>query len=84
MEEISRQASFQSVAWLLLTAFSQVYSENCEQKAEWKYLKSLPFAQKRSNYKVVAKESVAAEQIRAIKKESSILYQDYSKDAEAF
>jgi hypothetical protein len=30
MEEIPRQSSSQAVAWLLLAAFSQVYSENCE------------------------------------------------------
>jgi hypothetical protein len=39
VEEISREYSIQTMAWLLLMAFSQVYSENWEQKAEWKYLK---------------------------------------------
>jgi predicted alpha-1,6-mannanase (GH76 family) len=35
-EEISRQLSIQTVAWLLLAALSQAYSENPVQKAEQK------------------------------------------------
>jgi hypothetical protein len=37
-EEISKR-HIQAVPWLLLAAFSQVYSENQEQKAEQKDLK---------------------------------------------
>jgi hypothetical protein len=33
--------AIQDMAWTLLSAFSQVYSENCEQKAEQKDLTSL-------------------------------------------
>lgn len=40
VEEISRQHSTQVVAWILL-AFSQVYCETGEQKAEWKDMKNL-------------------------------------------
>lgn len=40
-EEISKQCSIQAVACVLLNAFSQIYSENQEQRAEWKDLKIL-------------------------------------------
>jgi hypothetical protein len=43
------------VAWQLLAAFSQVYSENWGQHAEWEDLKNVPFGQKRSIFKVVDK-----------------------------
>jgi hypothetical protein len=32
-EEISRQSSIQGVSWVLMAAFSQVWSNNPEQKA---------------------------------------------------
>lgn len=38
--EISRKPSIQVVAWILLIAFSHVYSENQEQKAQLKTLES--------------------------------------------
>jgi hypothetical protein len=57
-----------STAWVSLAASSQVYkNEDCEQKSEWKGLKHLEFAQKSAG-KLRAKESVAAEEMRAIKK----------------
>jgi hypothetical protein len=40
-EEIPRQHSIQAVAWILLSSFSQVYSENWEQKAEQKKIEKL-------------------------------------------
>jgi hypothetical protein len=40
VEESLRQPSIQAVAWLLLAAFSQIYSENWKQM-EQKYLKSM-------------------------------------------
>jgi hypothetical protein len=46
VEEISRQPSIQTVAWILLAVLSQIYSENEEQKAE-KIWKNLQFGQKR-------------------------------------
>jgi hypothetical protein len=33
VEEISKKPSIQTVTWVLLVAFSQIYSENWEQKA---------------------------------------------------
>jgi hypothetical protein len=57
VEEISKQPSIQAVAWLLLDAFSQVYSENQEQRTEQKFLKNLQFGQK-SQCKVGAKEEI--------------------------
>jgi hypothetical protein len=44
-EEISKR-HIQAVPWLLLAAFSQVYSENQEQKAEQKDLKMCSLARK--------------------------------------
>jgi hypothetical protein len=41
VEEISRQPSIQAVVWALLAAFTQIYSGNKEQKAEWKDLEKL-------------------------------------------
>lgn len=41
MEDISRQLSIQAVSSLLLSALSQVYSENVEQKSEQKALKNV-------------------------------------------
>jgi hypothetical protein len=35
-EEISRQYSIQAVAWILLAAFSYSFTDNDEEKAEWK------------------------------------------------
>jgi hypothetical protein len=40
VEEISRQSSIQSKAWILLTAFSQIYNENWEQKQSRKTWKT--------------------------------------------
>jgi hypothetical protein len=52
----------QAVAWLFLAAFSQVYSENQEQKAEQKDLKNLQFDQK-SLCKVGIKEVIVSAEI---------------------
>jgi hypothetical protein len=52
------------VSWFLLTVFSHVYSENCEQKAEQEGLKNLQFAEKRSTCNVGGKGSMADEEIR--------------------
>jgi hypothetical protein len=54
------------VAWLLLAAFSQVYSKNQEEKTEQKYVKNVWSGQKRSNLKVVDKEDVVVKEISAI------------------
>jgi hypothetical protein len=43
VEEISKQLSIKDMAWFFLVTFSQIYSENCEQKAEQKVLKNLHF-----------------------------------------
>jgi hypothetical protein len=40
VEEISRQSSIQSAAWVWLTAFSQTYSENGNRKSEQKHLEN--------------------------------------------
>jgi hypothetical protein len=42
----------------LLAAFYQIYNENWEQKAEQKDLKNMQFVQKRSTFKVGAKEDM--------------------------
>jgi hypothetical protein len=42
----------QAVMSVLLTAFSQIYRKNWEQKTEQKDLKNLPFGQKKSPFKV--------------------------------
>jgi hypothetical protein len=41
VEEISRQSSIQVMAWLVLAATSQVYSENWEENVEQKDLENL-------------------------------------------
>jgi hypothetical protein len=51
-----RQTSIQAMSWLLLAIFSQVYSENYEQKAKWTGVKKLQFPQKRSAHKVGTEE----------------------------
>jgi hypothetical protein len=50
-------------------------------KAERKDLENVQCGQKRSACKVGAKESVVAEEIKAIKKKSTTLHQDNRKDA---
>lgn len=57
VEDISRQHSLQGVTWILLAAFSQVYSDNQEQRLECRDLKNLQFSQK-SACKTGAKEVV--------------------------
>jgi hypothetical protein len=48
------------VACILLTALSQVYGDNWEQKAEQKDLKNIQFGQKREAFKAADKEGVVA------------------------
>jgi hypothetical protein len=55
------------VTWEPLAAFSQIYSDNWEQKAERKIFESFQFGQKRGTCKVGAKEGRVAEEISAIK-----------------
>jgi hypothetical protein len=80
VEETSRQPRVQAAAWGYLAAFSQVYYENWEQKAEQGDWKNLKFTRRRTECKVGAKENVAIELARTIKKKPSTL-QDYRKDA---
>jgi hypothetical protein len=47
MEEISSQFSSQAVPWLIIATFSQVYSENCKQIAEWKIWKTFILLEKK-------------------------------------
>jgi hypothetical protein len=61
----------------LLTAFSQVYSKNWEQKAEQKDLSG----QERSTLKVIDKKNRFVKEISIIKKKSSSLHWDNRKDA---
>jgi hypothetical protein len=46
----------------IVAAFSQVYNENQEQKAEQKDLKNMQFCQKSSMFRVIEKESVHRQQ----------------------
>lgn len=68
------------VACILLAAFSQTYSENEKQKAEWKIVKHLQFGQKNS-CKIKAKEDMAAKWISDAKKKPSPLHLGNRKDA---
>lgn len=69
-EKTSRQSNYaQGVAWLLLTAFSQICSENKETKMRVECCKKLQLDQKGSACKVGAKESVVVEKI-SVKKEA--------------
>jgi hypothetical protein len=54
MEEISRQLCIRAAAWLVLSSFSHIYSENQERKWKQKDLKNLEFGQKRRMHKVGA------------------------------
>jgi hypothetical protein len=74
MKEISRQPIIQADVWVLLAGFSQVYSESCEQKAEWKNLKNVQFGQKGGSQKLWQKKCVVVKEIRAIKKKPSTLH----------
>jgi hypothetical protein len=49
----------------LLTAFSQIYRENWEQNAEKEDLKNVQFGQERCMHKVLDKEGMVVEEIRA-------------------
>lgn len=46
----SSQDCLQAMAWLLSAAFSQAYSENEDQKAEWKGWENIQLIQKRSTF----------------------------------
>jgi hypothetical protein len=48
MEETSRHPSIQAVACIVHGYFSQVYSENCKQKAEQKHLETCSLVRKAS------------------------------------
>jgi hypothetical protein len=67
-EVTSRQHSIHAVLSILLAAFGQINNENQEQKAKKKDLKNLQLDQKRSVFKVGAKEGVDAEDITTIKR----------------
>jgi hypothetical protein len=69
---LRQPSSTWAVAWDLLTAFSQIYSENCEQKAYQKVLQYLQFGNK-SPWTLGAKESMDSEEINTIKKKPRIL-----------
>jgi hypothetical protein len=76
VEEISRQLSIQAIAQVLLAAISQVYSENQEQNAEQKDLKTCILCRKAN-----VQEGMVSEEGSAIKKKPSTLYQYNRKDA---
>jgi hypothetical protein len=67
-EEILREPSTQTVAMVIAGCFSQVYSENWEQRAEQKDMKNLPFDQKGSVFKIWAKKDETIRKISASKK----------------
>jgi hypothetical protein len=48
VQEISRQDNIQAVAWLLLAAFTQTYSEHPEQKAKQKDPNNVKFGKGRN------------------------------------
>jgi hypothetical protein len=78
VKEISRQYRTQAMA---LSCFnSDIYSENQDQKAQQKELKNVQSSQKRSEFKIVNKESVVGEEIKAIKMKPSTLSWDNRKD----
>lgn len=60
--------SIQAVAWVLLATFSQIYSENQEQKIEYKDLKTLHFGQRRWTCKLGSREDMVSEEISTIRR----------------
>lgn len=71
-------SSASSLKWVLLAAFSQIYSENQEQKGGLCDLKNLQLVQKGSTCKVGVVDSMVSENI-SIKKKLSALHQDSGK-----
>jgi hypothetical protein len=65
----------------LLIDFSQVCSENWEQKSRQEVFEKLSACQKRSAFKVMTKESMVAKEINTTKKKSITLHCHSRKDA---
>lgn len=53
--KISRESKVETVAWLLLRVFSQIYAESQEQKAQKDDLNHFGFGQKKSPVKFLEK-----------------------------
>lgn len=62
------------MVWVLLTAFSQIYSENWEQKGEQKDLENLYLGEKGVLCEGVAKMGAVANEISTYKKQPSALH----------
>lgn len=69
-KKISKQPNVQDAVCVLLPTFSQIYSENQEQKAD---VKSIQFYQNGTAYKVRVMESKITEKIGNEKKPSTLL-----------
>jgi hypothetical protein len=52
---------------MLLTAFSQLYSENQEQKSEWKRFEKHYFSQKGSEFEIVDKDMWLVKSLASLK-----------------
>jgi hypothetical protein len=72
-EEISRQHHIQAVAWIVLAAVSQVYSENWEPTVKQKDLRKVQFGQKGSMIKVADKKGTVVNEISSFKKKSGTI-----------
>jgi hypothetical protein len=70
-EAISRQQRIQTLAWLLLDAFSQAYSDN------WK--KKMQFDQKKRREKVMNKEGMVVKENFTIKKKQVLCIRTIEK-----
>lgn len=78
MEEIYSEPNIQAITWVLLAAFSQIYSGNQERTAELNDLLSLQSCQKGSTCKIGAQATMIAEKL-SIKKKPGTSYM--KKDA---
>lgn len=72
--------SSQSLASILLAAFSLVYCENGEKNSEQMHFKNLQLGQK-SAHRTEAKEDILIEQITALKEMLSSLQKHSKKEA---
>lgn len=67
---MSRHYTIKDAAWLLLAVFSQVYSENPEQKAEQTDLKNTVWSE--NKYIQAADKGAVAKEVNAIKKKPNV------------
>jgi hypothetical protein len=68
VEEISGQPSIQAVAWVQLTAFCLVYSENQEQKAKQKDLKTCTLPRKEACVKLGPRKALLPKRLCPLKR----------------